>query len=65
MIQTHKKGKDLSVMIWGAIWIGGRSDIIFMERDMESKKQGYTYRSYLKVLDDEIPRIYQPGMIFM
>jgi transposase len=65
MIQTHKKGKDLSVMIWGAIWLGGRSDIIFMERDMTAKKEGYTQKSYLKVLEEAIPTIYQPGMIFM
>lgn len=59
-----KKGKDISFMIWGAIWIGGRSDLVFMERDIESKRQGYSARSYQAVLNDQLPRCYQPGMIF-
>lgn len=51
-------------MIWGAIWIGGRSDLIFMERDEAAPRQGYSAKSYIQVLDDQIERIYQPGMIF-
>jgi hypothetical protein len=49
-------------MIWGAIWIGGRSDIVFMKRDLKSPRQGYSGWSYLQVLKDQVPRIYQPGM---
>jgi len=52
-------------MIWGAIWLGGRSEIIFMERDEEAPRQGYSANSYLAVLDEEIPRIWSPGMTFM
>jgi transposase len=65
MIQTYSKSKDLSVMVWGAIWLGGRSDLVFMERDMKSKAQGYTSWSYSKVLDDQLPRIWSPGLTFM
>ena len=36
-----------------------------MVRDLESKKKGYSARSYKAVLDDQIPRMWQPGMLFM
>jgi DDE superfamily endonuclease len=52
-------------MIWGAIWIGGRSDIIIMERDDDSSKGGFSANSYIKVLEEAIPTAYEPGMIFM
>jgi len=51
-------------MIWGAIWIGGRSDIVFMERDETSPRQGYTAWSYLKVLNAQKETIWSPGMKF-
>jgi hypothetical protein len=59
------KGKDISIMIWGAIYLGGRSDLILMERDPESKRQGYSANSYLTVLKDQIPRVWQPGLVFV
>ena len=51
-------------MTWGAIWIGGRSDITFMQRDPHSK-EGYSAASYAPVLDDQIPRYWEPGMMFL
>jgi hypothetical protein len=45
MIQPYTKGKDISVMIWGAIHGEGRSDIVIMERDPDSEKSGYTANS--------------------
>jgi transposase len=65
MIQPYKKGKDISVMIWGAIYGDGRSDVVIMDRDPDSEKSGYTANSHTAVLDDQIPRIWEPGMIFM
>ncbi len=65
MIDTYKKSKDISVMIWGAIHGEGRSDIILMERDPDSEKSGYTANSYLTVLREQMPRIYEPGRSFM
>jgi len=59
------KGKDISIMIWGAIYLGGRSDLFLMERDPESKRQGYSTNSYLAILEDQIPRIWQPSLIFV
>jgi hypothetical protein len=56
MITTYKKSKDISVMIWGAIWIRGRLNIIFMEQDSDSKKEGYSARLYISVLNNQLPR---------
>jgi len=61
-IYPARKGKDISFIIWGAIWIGGRSDIVFMERDLEAPRCGYSAWSYLQVLKKQIPRIWSPGM---
>lgn len=52
-------------MIWGAIWIGGRSNVVIMERDLAAKRNGYTAASYVAVLEDEMPQWYKPGMVFM
>jgi len=61
-IKPVKKGRDISYMIWGAIWIGGRSDIVFIERDESSPRGGYTGWSYLQVLRDQRRTIWSPGM---
>jgi hypothetical protein len=65
MIETYKKGKDIKAMIWGTIWIGGRSNVVIMERDPFTKKNGYTAASYIAVLEEEMPQWYEPGMVFM
>ena len=36
-----------------------------MERDEDSKKKGYSANSYIAVLEDQLPTIYNPGMKFM
>jgi hypothetical protein len=55
MIQPYKKRKDISVMIWGAIYSDRRLDIVIMDRDPNLKKSGYTANSYIAVLNDQIP----------
>jgi hypothetical protein len=52
-------------MVWGAIWLGGRADLVIMERDEESRGDGYSANSYLKVLEQEIPKCFIPGRVFM
>lgn len=55
-------------MVWGAIWLGGRSELIVMEREVEidpaSKKRGYTAISYISALEKGLIPYYQPGSIF-
>lgn len=36
-----------------------------MERDFESKKHGYSAQSYLEVLDEELIKYYEEGLVFM
>lgn len=65
-IQTVNKSKDIRIMIWAAFSItGGRSECVIMERDEEAAKNGFTARSYLHVLQEHMPTIYEPGLIFM
>ena len=46
---------DISFMVWGCIWREGRSELIFMKRDPTSKRQGYTFQSYIKALQKGLP----------
>lgn len=64
-IQPYKHGKGIRVMVWAAIWGDRRSELIRLERDFESKKHGFTSRSYLTLLEEMIPTIWEPGLIFM
>lgn len=48
----------ISVMMWGCIWKGGRSDLVVMERDPNAKRNGYTANSYLKVLRETLLPLY-------
>ena len=65
MIQPTPKGKDIKVMVWAAFWGGGSSDLYPLERDFESKKNGYSANSYIDVLDQNLTEFYEPGLIFM
>ena len=64
LVNLMNHGKDISQMIWAAIWRGGRSELVIMERDKLSKKGGYSTNSYLYALDKAFLPIYKPGMIF-
>ena len=52
-------------MIWGAIWVSERSDLYIMNRDKISKKQGYSARSYIEVLEDQLPIIWLLDLVFI
>ena len=65
MIQATLKGKDIKVMIWAAFWGSEQSDLYELNRDFESKKFGYSARSYIQVLDDNLRGIYNPDLTFM
>ena len=51
-------------MMWAAIWLGGRSEIIVMRRDPESSHQGYTQSSYIWALEEGLLPIYRDGYLF-
>jgi len=50
-------------MVWGAIWIGGRSPLVIMDRDAQSKGNGYTARSYIAAMEEWM-HLYRPGTFF-
>lgn len=51
-------------MMWAAIWLGGRSEIIVMKRDPESRHQGYTQNSYIWALEEGLLPIYRDDYLF-
>ena len=69
MVITYAKGEDISVMVRGCFWskngVIGRSDLYVLDRDFELKKHGYSARSYLDVLEDQMLRCWEPGLVFM
>lgn len=66
MIQPYKKGKDISIMVWaGFSGKRGRSPLHVMIRDPLSKRGGYSADSYLEVLEENIPKVWRRGMLFM
>jgi transposase len=62
--QTIHGRAPFVIMVWGAIWLGGRSDIVIMERDDTSHGGGYTTNSYIDALEAGLSPHYQPGQIF-
>ena len=66
MIETYKCGKGISVMVWAAFsGKSGRSELIIIERDPDSKKQGYSANSYIKLLGESLPTLWELGLTFM
>ena len=55
MIELYKKEKDISIIIQTAIQGTERSKLIVMSRDSQSKREGYSANSYIKVLEEAIP----------
>ena len=65
-VETYKKGKDLRVMVWAMFWGNGeRSELYVLDRDFESKKEGYSANSYIKVLDAMLLRHYCEDLYFI
>ena len=69
MIQTYRSSRDLSVMVRGAFWDNGKSDLYILGRDFESKKHGYSADSYLEELEGQVAPDFEmfddAGYIFM
>ena len=51
-------------MVWAAISLEIKIPLIFMLRDEENKRHGYTSRSYISAFEDGLLPIYQPGQPF-
>lgn len=48
-------------MVWGAIWVGGRSDLVIMEKQ---PGHGFNAKSYIETLEIGLVGIYEPGIVF-
>ena len=65
MIDPAAKGKQLSVMICGAInLLDGKLELGLIEQDTESPSSGYTAGSYIIILDENLLPAYYPGYIY-
>lgn len=64
LVNLQNHGKDISQMVWASIWKSGRSPLVIMERDPLSPNNGYSHRSYLKVLEPGLMPFYEPGQIY-
>ena len=64
-MQLVPKGKGVSVMVWAVFWGKGKSDLYKFAKDFEFKKSGYSINSYLGILEDNLLRIWESGLIFM
>ena len=56
-------------MVWGCIWLDGRgkarrSELVIMERDPDSPRNGYSAKSYINALELGLLPHYRPGHIF-
>ena len=70
MITEKEKGKIMSQMVWGAIWLTRngrvrRSELVIMKRHFASKKHGYSGDSYIQTLEEGLLPHYKPGQIFV
>ena len=52
-------------MVWGAVWIGERSELQVMERDEDTPKNSYSARSYIKILEEGLLPYYTPRRFFL
>jgi len=48
-------------MVWASFSLYSCSDLVVMQRDIDAPRGGYTARSYIAVLDEILPQIYEEG----
>lgn len=63
-LQAHVKA-EITMMVWGMIWKGGRSPLVVMERDPEAPRYGYSANSYIWALEEGLAPYYRPGTFFL
>lgn len=64
LVNLTNHGKDISQMVWGSIWVGGRSKLVIMERDEQSPRHGFTANSYINALENGLIENYEAGLVF-
>jgi hypothetical protein len=45
-------------MVWGAIWLEGRSRLVIITRDKLAKHKGFSSRSYMQALQEGLLPVY-------
>jgi len=56
----------MRIMVSAAFWGNAeRTDLLILERDFESKKNGYSANSYLALLEELVVPYYTDDLIFM
>ena len=66
MIQLYNKDKNKSIMIWASFEDDDqKSDLVFMPGDSEAKQKEITSAVYLKVLEEQMPTLWESGLIYM
>ena len=61
---THRAGR-ISVMVWAAFSAYGRSLLVICEGDPNAPRGGVTGRTYLRLLQQQLPSLMRPDMVFM
>ena len=65
MIQSYKKNKNVSIMIWICFWSLKRSDFYVLTRNFNNKREEYSVKSYLRLLKNNLLEVYESDFIFM
>jgi len=60
---VHVKA-EITRMVWGRIWKGGRLNLVIMRRDPLSKGKGYSSNSYIWALEEGLLPDYHPDCFF-
>ena len=63
-VDTYGKGKDIRIMVWAAIWGNDRSELYVINRDDQSPRGGYSRLSFIDALQQNLPTIWQPSMLY-
>lgn len=64
-VVTYSKSKRLSIIIWRAIFGGGRAPLFEINRDPNSARNGYSVELYLETLEKSLPQITGDNRIFI
>lgn len=62
-IKLHGKA-SISIMVWAAIFTGGRTELIVMVHDEEAKRKGFSAKSYIKALEEGLLPVYFGDRVF-